>query len=356
MFMRKFGNDSFVPSVPLEENPGMNLITELRGLFRGQLILRGALASTSTVLLVLALGLITADEASWWFNLIPAFGSVSTWLKAQNPWNLFLFMFIGVNLITYTQQVQGVLLDRYNAKVLIQQSMNELNSSADPLAEISKRRALLGARRRLLESILKFDPFVWRLVALAIALSVLGHWWAGVFLLVEGVLIFILLPRMISGFEQIRARQQESSEAENSDSAPLEQSQPAQLSADERKILRQRMQDPEERAKIGRLKAQQNLNGSAQKMMTLVNRPLIRLRVGWPAIALAGLTVAGVTVTTIADMSSRGELPERSTLLILLLVLTSNIALRLAQSSEDLAFFASTLEEISESEDGSETL
>jgi hypothetical protein len=55
-------------------------------------------------------------------------------------------------------------------------------------------------------------------------------------------------------------------------------------------------------------------------------------------------------------MSAGGSLPDKGTLLILLLVLTSNIVLRFAQSAEDLAFFAAALELIESSEDGSESI
>lgn len=331
----------------------MDSIRELRALFRGQLAFRGAVSAALTLLLVFGLGIITADLAAWWFDWIPGLQTLSTWIKAQNSWNLFLFMFVGVTLLNYVQQVQGVFLDRLNANVLIQLSTEELDQSDDPKAEMGKRRALLMGRRRLLESLLKHDPLIWSLVALALAFGFLGHLWAALFLFCAGIFIVLLLPHMIAGFNARRGPQTGEEDLAEEEEAP---SLAANLSPKERREQRQRAKDPVEKKRLEKERAQQNLADASQKMMVLVERPLIRLKVGWPGIVVAVLAVVGVVISTLTEMWLNGDLPEKGTLLLMLLVLTANISLRMAQSAEDLAFFASMVQEVSTSENGSESL
>lgn len=331
----------------------MHLIKEIRSLFRGQLALRGTVAAGVTFAVVLAFWIVTADVTNWWFRSIPELSALSTWLKSQNPWNLFLFIFIGVNAVNYAQQVQGVFVDRLNARVLIRISNEELNSSEDPGQGSGKRRALLGGRRRVLESLIKFDPLLWSLAALALSFFLLGHVWPGLLLVIEGVFILWFFPRMIVRFDRARDRPATPEEAPGD----VQVISPAtDLTREERRQRRDQAQDPIEKARISREKAEENLAAATEKIMALVDRPLVRIKVGWPAIVVAVSVVTAVALLTIAEMTLSGDLPEKGTLLILLIVLTSNIALRTAQSSEDLAFFASSLNEMNESEDGSESL
>jgi hypothetical protein len=91
-------------------------------------------------------------------------------------------------------------------------------------------------------------------------------------------------------------------------------------------------------------------------MFVIINRPLIRLKVAWPILTAAAVSVAAMAVLTIHDMGSAGELPQKATLLILLLALTGRMCLQAAQNLEDLAFFASMLQGVHDSEDGRENL
>jgi hypothetical protein len=326
------------------------------------LALRGLVSAVLTLLVIVVFWMLTAEKTNWWFRSIPELSVFATWLKSQNPWNLFLFIFLGVNAMNYVQQVQGVLIDRFNGRVLITMSNEEMNASEDPGLEMGKRRALLGGRRRVLESLIKFDPLVWSLAALVITFALLGHLWSVLFLLVEGAFILWFLPRMIVRFD--RAREERSQKAAIDDAArglapeeaPRDVAVPEELTREERRQRRELAQDPAAKARISREKAERSLATAAERMMAIIDRPLVRLKVGWPVIVMAMGAVTGVVIVTITEMSASGDLPEKGTLLILLILLTSNIALRVAQSAEDLAFFTSSLNEMNESEDGSESL
>jgi hypothetical protein len=329
------------------------LIRELRFLFRRQLGLRGLVSAGVTFSAVLVFWGLTADGTNWWFRSVPELSELSTWLKSQNPWNLFLFIFIGVNAVNYAQQVQGVLVDRLNARVLIRISNEDLKSSEDPGQDSGKRRALLGGRRRVLESLIKFVPIVWSLAALAFSFFLLGHVWPALLLIFELIFILWFLPRMIGRFDRARDKPATPEEAPGD----VQMLSPAtDITREERRRRRDQAQDPIEKARISREKAEQNLAAAAERMMAIIDRPLVRIKVGWPAIVVAVSVVTAVTLMTIAEMTRSGDLPEKGTLLILLIILTSNIALRAAQASEDLAFFTSSLNEMNESEDGSESL
>lgn len=332
----------------------MNSVQQLRHVFRKQLFLRGILSAIATLLLIAILALLTFDLQVWWFHALPWLNSPATWFRTQDPWNFFFIVFIFVNVIGYSRQVQGVFFDRHNAHVLVKLSAHELASSESPAAEVGKRRAALNGRRRLLESVLSLDPLFWAMGSLVLAFVLLGHYWAAASIILEAVAIVILIPFMMKKFTELRSNigEDEEDEAPGSASVPVN----LELSPQELKARRQALRDPDVRAHHERNRAEQSLADAAERMMALINRPLVRLRIGWPVIAIAATAVGVISVSLITEMSIGGDLPARATLLILLLVLASSTSLRVAQNSEDLAFFASALEQIMTSPDGSETL
>jgi hypothetical protein len=295
------------------------------------MIARGVLAASVTALLVFAFGLITASTSSWWFDAAPWMRQLATWVRASNPWDFFVIVFIVINGFHYVQVVQGVFIDRYNLRALVELSRTELSNDTASKPNANMYRALLGGRRRLLESVIRFDPAQWALGALILSFVLLGHTWSALVILAFGLFITWFIPRMIMRFTQRREKYLTETRAR------------LELKPNERP------KDPVERV-------ERSIENTAERLTVFVNRPLERFRVGWPVLVGAAGTVAAVATLTIADMQRASELPSRATLLILMLVLTARVTLSSAQHSEDLAFFASALAEIEESEDGTETL
>ena len=338
----------------------MNPTKLLRHTFRAQLRVRGFVAAGLTAGLIFGFGLITADFGAWWFDAMPWLRESSSWVKAQNSWDLFIFVFLGLTLISYGQQLQMVLIDRHNGRVLLALSESELRAAEDPVENMGKRRAALASRRRVVESLLKADPTMYSLVTLVVCFAILGHPYVAAVLAAFAIASVMLFPRMQRAFDKYRIPDETEEESgvvepkmmpDEEDPATSE----ARLdiaptnSRNQRTRGARRMQTRLERA-------EKNLSDAAERMFMIINRPLIRLKVGWPILTSAAVAVAATAVLTIHDMGSSGELPERATLLILLLVLTGRTCLLAAQNLEDLAFFASMLEGVEESEDGRERL
>jgi hypothetical protein len=301
-------------------------------------------------LLVTIFALLTADLSSWWFDSLPILNSLSTWVRSHNPWDFFLFVFVVLSLLGYFRQVQGVLYDRYNARILVSLSRAELAASDSPKSAVGKKRSELNGRRRLLESLLKFDPLIWSLVGLLIVLLAFQHFFAAVILGTMASVIFLYLPIMIRRFMSMSETDKVSDDFSSNSGALDSYLEPEKNSNGLGKT------PAASKTQRDRERAEQNLFDSAERMFTLVNRPLVRIRVSWPLILVALVSVTLIAATLISEMSAGGSLPDKGTLLILLLVLTSNIVLRFAQSAEDLAFFAAALELIESSEDGYESI
>ncbi len=328
----------------------MNSIKLLRSVFRVQLIFRGLISAVLIFLLVTIFALLTADLSSWWFDSLPILNSVSLWVRSHNPWDFFLFVFVALSLLGYFRQVQGVLYDRYNARILVNLSRAELAVSDSPKSAVGKKRSELNGRRRLLESLLKFDSLVWSLVGLLVVLLAFQHFFAAVILGTMASVIFLYLPIMIRRFMSMSEINKVSDDFPSNSGALDSYLEPEKSSNELGKT------PAASRTQRDRERAEQNLFDSAERMFTLVNRPLVRIRVSWPLIVVALVSVTLIAATLISEMSAGGSLPDKGTLLILLLVLTSNIVLRFSQSAEDLAFFAAALELIESSEDGSESI
>ena len=327
----------------------MNELRELRHVFRAQLRARGLLAAATTLTLVFAFGIITADLKSWWFDILPWLTDLSKWVKSQDSWDLFVYVFIGVAVFGNVQKIQSVLLDRYNGRILLQLSESEVEKVSASPRSVSKPANLLGARRRALEALFRSEPGMYSFLVLVVALAILGHPFSALLLVAFGALLFLYFAPMTRRFVALK----EPIEEEGEPLEPLEA---------ETELPQSQKQTPEAMANQEadrdlrlRARAQQRLSVSAERLFMLINRPLVRLRIGWPILVGALVTVAGVATFTIHDMASWGQLPERGTLLILLLVLTGRSCLTLSQHWEDLAFFASSLEIINESDTGKET-
>jgi len=350
----------------------------LRRLFRPQLRLRGFSVAGVTLLLILAFGLITADFGAWWFDVMPWLTDSSQWVKGQNSWDLFVYVFLAVNLLGYAQVIPMTLLDRHNGRVLVRFSEEELNSVSASPESVGKVSALLGARRRALESLFRADPGLYAMAVVVIALFVLGHPIAAVLLIAFAAFLVAYFPRMVKAFTALPEPQEgEESGSLVEDENELEvpglpqllvrdrgkaaPATPEQRQA-RRKALRERRRaasSPEqiaERERQARNRANARLARSAERMFVIINRPIVRLRIAWPILVAATIAVSGVAVITVHDMSTAGQLPERGTLLILLLVLASRSCLTLAQYWEDLSFFTASLVLIDESDDGQEIL
>jgi hypothetical protein len=107
---------------------------------------------------------------------------------------------------------------------------------------------------------------------------------------------------------------------------------------------------------IRRERAQSNLDNAAERIFIVVNRPLVKMKIGWPVAVFAAIAVAGVAAITVGDMARAGALPAQGTLLLMLLVLTGRTCLAIAQNLEDLAFYGSAMRATALSEDGQDTL
>ncbi len=363
----------------------MNQLRTLRRLFRTQLRTRGFIAATVTVSLIFGFALITADFHAWWFSTFPWLKSASGWVKAQDSWDLFVYVFLGVTLVGYLQQIQSVLLDRHNGRVLVKLGEDEIAAETFGPESVGKPTALLGSRRRALESLFRADPGVYSLLTLVIALVALGHPFSGAVLIVFAGFLIWYFRRMVKSFTALHDAGENDGEEQNENllsdeedrddvgqlpatAEPTSGNKPRgrALTKEERRARREamltarRLQNSEEEGaravERARERAGQRLSQSAERMFTIINRPMVRLRIGWPILVAGAVAVAGVATITIQDMASAGDLPERGTLLVLLLVLTARSCMTLAQYWEDLAFFTASLALIDESATGQEAL
>jgi uncharacterized membrane protein len=214
---------------------------------------------------------------------------------------------------------------------------------------------------------------------LVVALIVLGHPVSAILLACFGAFVVLYFRRMVTVFIALN-EPEEGVESEaldgGFDTGVETQTLPQavepeaiaspELSREERRARRQELRakraamtssDHEtERQRRARERAEERLTASADRMFMLINRPIVRLRIAWPILVAAAVTVAGVATLTISDMARAGQLPQQGTLLILLLVLASRSCLTLAQHWEDLSFFTASLVRINESDTGQDTL
>ena len=306
----------------------MDEIVFLVARFRVQLAFRVAWTSLIVTLIVGVFLLLTSPLDSWWFTNVPIFGVAGEYIQLHNPWDFFIYAFLVTTAVGYLRQVQDTFVDRWNLRTLVRISEAELAAAADPLQGLGARRATLGGRRRLLEVILAFVPALAQVVVVGIILALNGLLVAFVACLGVAIGVVAGVPWMSARFAKRRAEILAAAES------------PATLA---------REKDP-------RLRAERALGDTAARMRVLVDRPIERLRVGWPVLGFAVVGAVVTAVSVIDTMTRGGDLPERSTLLIVFLILSARAILSSAQKAEEVAFFATALQQIGESDDGSEAL
>jgi hypothetical protein len=296
--------------------------------FGVQLVLRAISTSLVVVAIVSVFLLLTSPLTSLWFTNVPIIGIAGAYIQQHNPWDFFVYAFIVTTVIGYARQMQDAFVDRLNLRSLIQLSEAELAAADDPMQGLGARRAMLGARRRLLEVILAFVPALTQVVAVGAILALNGLVTAFVACLIVAAGITASVPWMTSRFARRRAEILASSD------------------------------NPEgiAREKDPRLRAKRALGDTAARMRVLVHRPFERLRVGWPVVSFAVVGAVATAGSILDSMTRAGNLPARSTLLIVFLILSARAILSAAQKAEDVAFFATALQQIGESEDGAEAL
>jgi hypothetical protein len=292
-----------------------------------QLLVRSVFTALGAAAIVGIFIVLTSPLDEWWFTSFPALGAAGAFIQGHNPWDFFIFAFIVTTALGYVRQVVDALADRYNLAALVEISSRDLDESETPMRDLGAVRATLAARRRLLESLLAFAPAAAQVLVVGIILMLNRLALAGLISFVVLVGVCVAVPWMTGRFTRRRM-------------AMLER-----LGATSR-----------ERIKDKTLRARRAFNLSAGRLQILVNRPIERLRVGWPVLLFASLGGCAIAISIISDMTAAGELPQRSTLLIVFLILAARAALSSAQRSEDLAFFATAVEQINESEDGGESL
>ena len=292
-----------------------------------QLTLRSALTSLGVAVIVSAFVLLTSPLEAWWFRAFPALQDAGRYVQGHNPWDFFVFAFIVTTALGYMRQVQDTLVDRFNLAALVKISGSDLDESETPMRDLGAVRATLGARRRLLESLLAFAPAAVQVLVVGVILMLNQLVVAGVLCIVVLGGVAIAVPWMTRRFSLRRSQ-----------------------------VLHRLGETTRVRTKDKTLRARQAFLLSAGRLEILVNRPLERLRVGWPVLLFAMFGGAAIAVSLIDGMAAAGDLPDRSTLLIVFLILAARAVLWAAQRSEDLAFFATAVEQISDSEDGGESL
>lgn len=292
-----------------------------------QLALRAALTGLGVVVIVGVFVLLTSPLEAWWFREFPALQDAGRYIQGHNPWDFFVFAFIVTTALGYVRQVQDALIDRFNLAALVQISSADLDASETPMRDLGAVRATLSARRRLLESLLAFAPAAAQVLVVGVILMLNQLVVAGVLCLVVLTAVAIAVPWMTRRFSVRRSQ-----------------------------VLHRLGETTRERTKDKALRARRAFMLSAGRLEILVNRPIERLRVGWPVLLFAVLGGTGIAVSVIDGMTTAGDLPDRSTLLIVFLILAARAVLSAAQRSEDLAFFATAVEQISDSEDGGESL
>lgn len=292
-----------------------------------QLALRAALTGLGVAVIVSAFILLTSPLDAWWFRDFPALQDAGSYIQGHNPWDFFVFAFVITTALGYLRQVGDALVDRSNLAALVKISSNDLDESETPMRELGAVRATLSARRRLLESLLAFAPAAAQVLVVGVILILNELVVAGVLCLVVLSVEAIAVPWMTRRFSLRRSQ-----------------------------VLHRLGETTRVRTKDKALRARRAFSLSAGRLEILVHRPIERLRVGWPVLLLAVLGGTGIAASVIDGMTKAGDLPERSTLLIVFLIVAARAVLSAAQRSEDLAFFATAVEQISSSDDGGESL
>lgn len=293
----------------------MGEIALLRRTFIVQLLARGLAGAALSFTLIAFFALLTTRDEPPILAAIPGMSELRALVQTLQPWELFVAVFLIGALVDALKRVQTAALDRYNLRRLVALGRRELSEHDDPRQSIKLARTRLTGRRRMLEELLTFDPAIITLAAVAVALAVIGLGVPAVLYAVWALAIPALLPWVI---RRMNAR---------------------------RELIASRAPTPrswsrEERQADGAAFADDRLSIAAQSSLEIVNRPVDRLIVAWPVIALG---VSVVVAASIASIIALAGTEGRALLLIIVIVVAARSATKLVASAEQLAFFASVL-------------
>lgn len=296
----------------------MHEVALLRRTFLAQLIARGLAGAALSFSLVAFFALLTSPDESPLLAGIPGMTELRALVQALQPWELFVVVFLLSAVVDAAKRVQVAALERYNLRRLVEIGRGELaaaDDADDPRAALKAARTRLTGRRRMLEELLLFDPAIITLAAVAVALALVGlplpAALYGAWALAVPVLLPWLIARMNARRDVIAAR------------TPA----PRTWTREERQADQLGFADD-------------RLAAAAQSSLEIINRPVDRLVVAWPVIAIGAIVVASASIAAIVVVG--GE-PGRALLLIIAIVVSARAASRLIGSAEQLAFFASVL-------------
>ncbi len=302
----------------------MKVITQLRQRFWVQIVMRGAFQSAIILVILALVSFLTRKELHTLRLGIPAAEPLSQWLSHSSSWDLFAYIFVVTTLFHYLGQLVGVFADRFNLRKLANWSLTDLDASAPagmagteaarPARVIS---AVMGLRRRTLQAVLRSDPAFIATITLVACLVLLGHYWAGAVLALFSIFAMSYIPVMIRSFQKVAVRT----------NAALQASADRGIST----------------TGNGGEKA---IRLAESRLATIVNRPLVRIQVGWPVLVGAIACVSFVAFAEINFMVRHDLLPASSALLIAILALVARSSLSLARDTEDAAFFASNTQSL----------
>lgn len=289
--------------------------------FSLQLTLRAAMSALTLSVVLLAFLLLTSPLDAGWFERFPSLLPTGEFIQEHEPWDFFIAAFMISTAMGYARQFLDARIDRMNLNKLVAISSTVLDESSEPMETLAIVRAALSARRRLLESLLSLAPAAVQVVVVAIALSLNGLASAAATCIAILLGVIGSVPWMAARFTRRRAA----------------------LTATQGEEESGRIKDKAARARRA-------FNRTTGRLRVVVDRPIERLRVGWPVFGITALGGALAAFLIVDGMTRADELPQRSTLLIVFLVISAGGLLRVAQRAEDVAFFATIASRIEEDE------
>lgn len=293
----------------------MHEVGLLRRTFLVQLWTRGLGSAALSFALIAFFALLTSVDETALLAAIPGMTELRALVQRLQPWELFVVVFLVGAVVDAAKRVQVAALDRYNLRRLVELGRAELVDDDDPRAALKLARMRLTGRRRLLEELLRFDPAIITLAAVAVALLLVGLPVPALLYAAWAVTVPALLPWLVARMNTRRER--------IAASAPS----PREWTREERKA------DPA-------AFADERLEAAAQTSLEIVNRPVDRLRVAWPIISLGSAVVVAASIASIIALADQ---TGRALLLIVAIVVAARAATRVVGSAEQLAFFASVL-------------
>lgn len=293
----------------------MHEIALLRRTFMAQLLARGLVGAALSFSLIAFFALLTAGVEPPQLAAIPGMSELRVLVQSLHPWELFVAVFLIGAVIDALKRVQTAALDRYNLRRLVALGRAELAAHENPREGVKLAKSRLTGRRRMLEELLSFDPAIITLAAVALALAFIGlpvpALLYGVWALAVPAMLPWLIARMNTRRDLIAARTP----------AP-------------------RVWSREERQADAAAFADDRLEAAAQSSLQIVNRPVDRLFVAWPIIALGAVVVVAASIASIIALAGQ---EGRALLLIIVIVVAARSATQLVSSAEQLSFFASVL-------------